>query len=270
MAGGMKAWAAAGPPASSATTARPARSSNPGQAVSPYPPVTCAGELRPRRMRSAASPTSTSTCSSSAAASPAPASRSTPRPAGCAPRSSSGATSRRARRRSRRSSCTAASATSSRRKSASSTKRSPSARSCARPRRTSCACCRSCSRCSPATACSPAASPACSARRCGCTTSPAGCASASCTSASSKEEALRYMPTLPADNVAASYVYYDAQTDDARLTLAVARTAADYGAAVANYATLVGVDEGRRRASVTRRARRGRRQRDRRARAASS
>ena len=36
----------------------------------------------------------------------------------------------------------------------------------------------------------------------------------------SKEEALRYMPTLHADNVAASYVYYDAQTDDARLTLA--------------------------------------------------
>src|SRR5579862_2694882 len=60
----------------------------------------------------------------------------------------------------------------------------------------------------------------------------------------SKEEALRYMPTLPADRVAASYVYYDAQTDDARLTLAVARTAADHGAAVANYTTLVGLDKG--------------------------
>src|SRR6476660_7559287 len=59
----------------------------------------------------------------------------------------------------------------------------------------------------------------------------------------SKEEALQYMPTLHADNVAASYVYYDAQTDDARLTLAVARTAADYGAAVANYASLVGLDK---------------------------
>ena len=44
------------------------------------------------------------------------------------------------------------------------------------------------------------------------------------------------MPTLPADNVAASYIYYDAQADDARLTLTVAQTAADYGAAVANYA----------------------------------
>ena len=40
------------------------------------------------------------------------------------------------------------------------------------------------------------------------------------------------MPTLPADNIAASYIYYDAQADDARLTLTVATTAADYGAAV--------------------------------------
>ena len=53
-------------------------------------------------------------------------------------------TSPRARRRSRRSSCTAGSATSSRAKSASSTRRSPSASACARPRRTSCGCCRSC------------------------------------------------------------------------------------------------------------------------------
>jgi glycerol-3-phosphate dehydrogenase len=60
----------------------------------------------------------------------------------------------------------------------------------------------------------------------------------------SKEKALGYMPTLPADRVAASYVYYDAQTDDARLTLAVARTAADYGAAIANYTNLVGIDKG--------------------------
>jgi glycerol-3-phosphate dehydrogenase len=57
----------------------------------------------------------------------------------------------------------------------------------------------------------------------------------------SKEEALRYMPTLPTDNIAASYVYYDAQADDARLTLAVARTAADHGAALANYVALTGL-----------------------------
>ncbi len=60
----------------------------------------------------------------------------------------------------------------------------------------------------------------------------------------SKEKALSFMPTLPAERVAASYIYYDAQTDDARLTLAIARTAADYGAAIANYTALVGLDKG--------------------------
>jgi glycerol-3-phosphate dehydrogenase len=58
-----------------------------------------------------------------------------------------------------------------------------------------------------------------------------------------RDAALREMPTLRADRIAASYVYYDAQADDARLTLAVARTAADFGAAVANYAALVGLDK---------------------------
>ena len=57
----------------------------------------------------------------------------------------------------------------------------------------------------------------------------------------SKEDALGYMPTLPVDNIAASYIYYDAQADDARLTLTVAKTAAAHGAAVVNYATLVGL-----------------------------
>jgi glycerol-3-phosphate dehydrogenase len=60
----------------------------------------------------------------------------------------------------------------------------------------------------------------------------------------SKEDALAYMPTLPVDNIAASYVYYDAQADDARLTLTIARTAADQGAAVANYTTLRGLVKG--------------------------
>jgi glycerol-3-phosphate dehydrogenase len=57
----------------------------------------------------------------------------------------------------------------------------------------------------------------------------------------SKEEALRYMPTLPPDRLAASYVYYDAQADDSRLTLAVGRTAADHGAVLANYARVDGL-----------------------------
>ena len=51
----------------------------------------------------------------------------------------------------------------------------------------------------------------------------------------SKAEALAHMPTMPADRLASAYLYYDAQADDARLTLTIARTAASHGAAVANY-----------------------------------
>jgi glycerol-3-phosphate dehydrogenase len=50
----------------------------------------------------------------------------------------------------------------------------------------------------------------------------------------SAEEALRHMPTLRADRVVGGFIYYDAQTDDARLTLTLARTAAERGAVVAN------------------------------------
>jgi glycerol-3-phosphate dehydrogenase len=57
------------------------------------------------------------------------------------------------------------------------------------------------------------------------------------------EAALEYMPTLPAERLAGSYVYYDAQADDARLTLTIARTAADHGAALANYVTLTGLEK---------------------------
>ncbi len=60
----------------------------------------------------------------------------------------------------------------------------------------------------------------------------------------SAEEAVAHMPTLRADRLAASYLYYDAQADDARLTLALARTAAiDHGAAVANGTRLAGLDK---------------------------
>ena len=56
----------------------------------------------------------------------------------------------------------------------------------------------------------------------------------------SPEKARAHMPTLPADKLAASYLYYDAQADDARLTLTLARTAAiDFGAAVVNGTRLV-------------------------------
>ncbi|QYG93742.1 glycerol-3-phosphate dehydrogenase/oxidase [Iamia sp. SCSIO 61187] len=60
----------------------------------------------------------------------------------------------------------------------------------------------------------------------------------------SAEEAQAHMPTLRADRLAASYLYYDAQADDARLTLTLARTAAiDHGAAVANGTRLVGLEK---------------------------
>lgn len=53
----------------------------------------------------------------------------------------------------------------------------------------------------------------------------------------SKAEALAQLPTLRTDQLVAGFLYYDARADDARLTLALARTAAlEHGAVVANYA----------------------------------
>jgi glycerol-3-phosphate dehydrogenase len=53
----------------------------------------------------------------------------------------------------------------------------------------------------------------------------------------SRSEALAHFPALRADRVAAAFLYYDARTDDARLTLALARTAVlDHGAVASNYA----------------------------------
>jgi glycerol-3-phosphate dehydrogenase len=52
----------------------------------------------------------------------------------------------------------------------------------------------------------------------------------------SSDEAVAHMQSLRADRVAGAYLYYDAHTDDARFTLAVCRTAAVHGAAIANYA----------------------------------
>jgi glycerol-3-phosphate dehydrogenase len=52
------------------------------------------------------------------------------------------------------------------------------------------------------------------------------------------DEALAHMQSLRGDRVAGAYLYYDAHTDDARFTLAVARTAAAHGAVIANYASV--------------------------------
>jgi glycerol-3-phosphate dehydrogenase len=62
------------------------------------------------------------------------------------------------------------------------------------------------------------------------------------------EEALAHVPTLRTDRLVAGFIYYDARTDDARLTLAIARTAVlDHGAVAANYAPVTALrkDDGR-------------------------
>ena len=56
----------------------------------------------------------------------------------------------------------------------------------------------------------------------------------------SADEAVAHMPTLPREKLASSYLYYDAQADDARLTLTLARTAAiDHGAVITNGTRVV-------------------------------
>jgi glycerol-3-phosphate dehydrogenase len=60
----------------------------------------------------------------------------------------------------------------------------------------------------------------------------------------SAEETIAHMPTLRRDRVVSGFVYHDAQTDDARLTLALARTAAELGAAVVNWTAVTGFSTG--------------------------
>lgn len=56
----------------------------------------------------------------------------------------------------------------------------------------------------------------------------------------SADETMAHMPTLPPGRVAASYLYYDARADDARLTMTIARTAAVlHGAVCVNHAPVV-------------------------------
>ena len=56
------------------------------------------------------------------------------------------------------------------------------------------------------------------------------------------DQAMKYMPTLPSERLSWAYLYYDAQADDARLTLTIARTAAlQFGAVLANRTAVVGL-----------------------------
>uniref|UniRef100_A0A1A7W8L0 Glycerol-3-phosphate dehydrogenase, mitochondrial n=2 Tax=Iconisemion striatum TaxID=60296 RepID=A0A1A7W8L0_9TELE len=54
-----------------------------------------------------------------------------------------------------------------------------------------------------------------------------------------KSKALEYFPMLKKDRLVGAIVYYDGQHNDARMNLAIALSAARYGAAVANYTEVV-------------------------------
>jgi len=70
----------------------------------------------------------------------------------------------------------------------------------------------------------------------------------------SREEALAHMPTLDTRRLVAGFLYYDARADDARLTLAIVRTAVvDYGAVALNHAAVEAIlKDGRGRAVAVR------------------
>jgi glycerol-3-phosphate dehydrogenase len=50
-----------------------------------------------------------------------------------------------------------------------------------------------------------------------------------------REQVLEHAPSLRPDGLKTGFIYYDAQTDDTRLTLGVLRTAVDLGAKIVNY-----------------------------------
>jgi glycerol-3-phosphate dehydrogenase len=56
----------------------------------------------------------------------------------------------------------------------------------------------------------------------------------------SRETVLKLAPKLVSDGLKEGFIYYDAQTNDARLTMALIRTASRYGAVIANYAEVTG------------------------------
>ena len=52
----------------------------------------------------------------------------------------------------------------------------------------------------------------------------------------SRSKVMELAPSLVTEKLKEGFIYYDAQTNDARLTLALIRTAAQFGATMANYA----------------------------------
>jgi glycerol-3-phosphate dehydrogenase len=58
------------------------------------------------------------------------------------------------------------------------------------------------------------------------------------------DAAFAHLPTMARDRLAGAYLYYDATTDDARLVLTIARTAALHGAVVVNRSRVVELTKG--------------------------
>jgi glycerol-3-phosphate dehydrogenase len=54
-----------------------------------------------------------------------------------------------------------------------------------------------------------------------------------------RQTVLQYAPDLVSERLREGFLYYDGQTDDARLTLTLLRTAAEQGASVINYAEVI-------------------------------
>ncbi len=52
----------------------------------------------------------------------------------------------------------------------------------------------------------------------------------------SRKEVMKLAPGLVTENLKEGFIYYDGQTNDTRLTMAILRTASQYGATIANYA----------------------------------
>ena len=57
----------------------------------------------------------------------------------------------------------------------------------------------------------------------------------------SREETLERIPTIEPEGLRGGVIYYDGQFDDARLAITLARTAADQGATLVNYAPVSGL-----------------------------
>src|SRR6516162_4393190 len=55
----------------------------------------------------------------------------------------------------------------------------------------------------------------------------------------SRQKVMEMAPALVTEKLKGGFIYYDAQTNDARLTLALIRTAAQFGATIANYAEVI-------------------------------